>query len=57
MQVAKLLYENGIFAPGIRPPTVPKGTSRIRLNLMATHTISHLDKVLFTFKIIKEKIH
>jgi predicted pyridoxal phosphate-dependent acyltransferase len=56
MQVAKFLYENGIFAPGIRPPTVPKETSRIRLNLMATHTKSHLDKVLDTFKIIMEKI-
>jgi len=53
MQVAKFLYENGIFAPGIRPPSVPKGTSRIRLSLMATHTKSHLDKVLSTFKTLR----
>lgn len=50
MQVAKFLYENGIFAPGIRPPTVPRGTSRIRLSLMATHTKSQIDKVISTFK-------
>ncbi len=50
MQAAKFLYENGIFAPGIRPPTVPKGTSRIRLSIMATHTKFHLDKILSTFK-------
>lgn len=34
----------GIFAPAIRPPTVP--TSRIRLSLMATHEFSHLQKLI-----------
>jgi glycine C-acetyltransferase/8-amino-7-oxononanoate synthase len=32
----------GVFAQGIRPPTVPHGTSRLRLAVMASHTKSEL---------------
>jgi len=34
----------GIFAPAIRPPTVP--TSRIRISMMATHELTHLQKLV-----------
>ena len=48
------LLERGIFAQGIRPPTVPEGTSRLRLTVMATHTESQIDKALQVFQEMKD---
>ncbi len=44
------LYENGILIPAIRPPTVPPGTSRLRISLMSTHTEDDIDKLIHTLK-------
>lgn len=44
------LEQEGIFAPAIRPPTVPQGSSRIRLTLMATHTDEDADRIIDGFR-------
>jgi glycine C-acetyltransferase/8-amino-7-oxononanoate synthase len=42
MRICEQAIERGVFAQAIRPPTVPEGTSRLRLAVMATHTREEL---------------
>ena len=49
MALAAALLTHGIFAQGIRPPTVPAGTSRIRLTPMATHTTQDMQRTVQAF--------
>jgi 8-amino-7-oxononanoate synthase len=46
LAVTEALLARGIFAQAIRPPTVPRGTSRLRIALVATHTEMHVDSLL-----------
>jgi glycine C-acetyltransferase/8-amino-7-oxononanoate synthase len=44
MALCEAALERGVFAQAIRPPTVPAGTSRLRLTAMATHKVGELRK-------------
>ena len=43
LEASRRLRERGYFARAIRPPTVPPGTSRLRVSLAATHTEEQVD--------------
>jgi glycine C-acetyltransferase/8-amino-7-oxononanoate synthase len=43
MGLCERLLERGVFAQGIRPPTVPAGSSRLRFTVMATHSATELE--------------
>jgi len=43
---AAALLERGVFCPAIRPPTVPPGTSRLRVSLTAEHADEDVEHLL-----------
>ncbi len=55
MNMAQSLFDEGIYVQGIRPPSVPVGTSRLRITLMATHTKEQLDFGLRAFEKVRKK--
>jgi 8-amino-7-oxononanoate synthase len=46
LETSRRLRERGYFARAIRPPTVPAGTSRVRVTLTAGHTEEQVDGFL-----------
>lgn len=54
IKISKTLFDRGLFIVAIRPPTIPKGTSRLRISITSAHTRQHLDILLENLKCIKE---
>jgi len=49
MSLCERLLAAGIFVQGIRPPTVPAGTARLRATTMATHAVGDIDAAIAAF--------
>ncbi|MBU6280800.1 8-amino-7-oxononanoate synthase [bacterium] len=43
---ASRAFDAGVWAPAVRPPTVPEGTARLRLTPIATHTDLHVERAI-----------
>lgn len=49
LQCSAMLLENGVWCPAIRPPTVPAGSSRLRVTALAALTKAEIDRTLQVF--------
>lgn len=46
LALSAALAEKGLWVPAIRPPTVPKGTARLRISLSAAHSEADIDALI-----------
>lgn len=46
VQLSHSLLDKGLLITAIRPPTVPKGTARLRITLSAAHTKTQIDQLV-----------
>ena len=54
MGAAEALLQLGIYAQGVRPPTVPRGTSRLRFALSAAHSLEDVGRALEALKTCRD---
>ena len=56
LKMSQLLREKGIYIPAIRPPTVPKNTSRLRITVTAEHSLEQIDSALTAIRQIGQSL-
>jgi len=48
LEMSDRLEQEGLWIPAVRPPTVPRGMSRLRLTVMSTHTAGQVERAADT---------
>jgi 8-amino-7-oxononanoate synthase len=56
LAAAQLLDEAGYWIPAIRPPTVPVGSSRLRITFSANHSPDDLRELIQTLQSIEQRV-
>jgi 8-amino-7-oxononanoate synthase len=56
MQVAQVLQSHNLLVSAIRPPTVPSGSSRLRITVSAAHQQCHMDALIDALAAVKNTL-
>ena len=52
--IARALWDEGLWVPAIRPPTVPQGTARLRVSLTAAHSADDVRRLASTLNTLEK---
>ena len=56
VEMQQILLEKGVFIQAVRPPTVPPGTSRLRLTVVRAFSAEEMDEAIRALKYAGEKV-
>lgn len=56
MEMSERLLDHGFFVAAIRPPSVPRGTSRLRITVTASHSSSQIEGLVHSLAKVRETL-